>query len=39
MSDWARLQGPMQPVTFEQIEVPVNMPASWAEMASLAGRS
>jgi UDP-glucose 4-epimerase len=39
MSDWARLHGPLQPVTFEQIEVPLNMPPSWAEMASLAGRS
>jgi hypothetical protein len=39
MSDWARLHGPMQPVTFEQIEVPLSMPPSWAEMANLAGRS
>ena len=29
MATWAKAQGPCEPVTFDDIEVPVNVPASW----------
>ena len=29
MATWATAQGPCKPVTFDQIEIPANMPASW----------
>jgi len=29
MATWAKAQGPCKPVTFEHVEIPVNMPASW----------
>jgi UDP-glucose 4-epimerase len=30
MAAWARNHGPMTPVTFDEIEVPLNLPPSWA---------
>lgn len=30
MAEWARDHGPMQPVEFSNIEVPVNLPPSWS---------
>src|ERR1035441_2019516 len=29
MARWARARGPVRPVTFDAIEVPVNLPPSW----------
>jgi UDP-glucose 4-epimerase len=29
MAAWARMRGPMRPVEFERIEVPMNLPPSW----------
>ncbi|MBN1452879.1 MAG: NAD-dependent epimerase/dehydratase family protein [Anaerolineales bacterium] len=29
MARWAQRHGPMQPVTFDNIEVPINLPQSW----------
>jgi len=29
MARWARARGPVRPVTFDAIEVPVNLPSSW----------
>lgn len=31
MTAWARDRGPMQPVSFDTIEVPINLPPSWAK--------
>jgi UDP-glucose 4-epimerase len=30
MAEWVRARGPMQPVEFDEIEVAVNLPPSWA---------
>jgi UDP-glucose 4-epimerase len=30
MTDWARARGPMRPVEFDNIEVPINLPPSWS---------
>lgn len=40
MTEWARQRGPMTPVDFQDIEVPINLPPSWAsgEQATSAGR-
>jgi UDP-glucose 4-epimerase len=29
MAQWARRRGPLRPVEFEAIEVPINLPPSW----------
>lgn len=31
MAHWVRQRGPMQPVEFDNIEVPINLPSSWAK--------
>lgn len=31
MARWAQARGPMTPVEFDNIEVPINLPASWAK--------
>ena len=29
MAEWAKREGPMTPVTFDNIEIPLNLPPSW----------
>jgi UDP-glucose 4-epimerase len=31
MAAWAEARGPMQPIAFEKIEVPINLPPSWRD--------
>lgn len=35
MAEWAKERGPGRPVTFEEIEIERNLPASWAEPGGL----
>jgi len=34
MAQWVRAHGPMKPVEFENIEVPINMPPSWRDVVA-----
>jgi nucleoside-diphosphate-sugar epimerase len=31
MTEWVKKSGPMQPIRFNNIEVPINLPPSWKE--------
>lgn len=33
MANWAKQRGALQPVKFEKVEIPINLPPAWAEVA------